>query len=206
MPQASIALWTPSLELSHAAGVGQVSLHKGGGGMKVLCPPHVWRGYPTYTWRSGTHLLGLCLLFLVGAAGAGSHDALPGRQHLSVCSSPQPPSTHHLLPASHPCPHLPTPCRSLSVLRQGAMAGPGSVQGAPVEKRPGGGSAPHFLPLCKLPLWPALPGAPRSCLSPHPWGSLEGWLVKAPPIPAPLRAWGHPQRVPSLSPDKWAEA
>lgn len=65
-----------------------------------------------------------------------------------------------------PCPHLPTPCRSLSVLRQGAMAGPGGLRaprvvlwGSSQARRSAG---PHFLPLFKLPLRsrPPLPGAP----------------------------------------------
>lgn len=72
-------------------------------------------------------------------------------------------------------PVLPTPCRSLSVLRQGAMAwlGPAGTSCRPLGKQPGvaGRAAePHFLPLFKLPLGPPSPSQGASSSSPIPLG------------------------------------
>lgn len=64
----------------------------------------------------------------------------------SSCSVLWPPTP---LPAADPIPHLPTPCRSLSVLRQGAMAGLRGPRALHVLLR---GSSQGVARLCRAPL------------------------------------------------------
>lgn len=83
-------------------------------------------------------------------------------------------------------PGLPTPCRSLSVLRQGAMArpGPAGTSSRPVGKQPGvagRAAGPHFLPLFKLPLGPPPPpqGASSSSCPPSGQGHGRSLVVRS---------------------------
>ena len=141
-----------------------------------------------------------------GGLGSGESPCVALGAHVHTAGSPAPSWTAvwppALLPPRVRGPVVPTPCRSLSVLRQGAMArpGPAGTSSRPVGKQPGvagRAAGPHFLPLFKLPLGPPSPpqGASSSSCPPSGQGHSGSLVVRGPEVLH--KAGGHPPLGPS---------
>lgn len=106
-----------------------------------LCPCLFFPAQPAHCRLMGPLRPGTLSQCALSAARAAASSSIA-----SSCSVLWPPTP---LPAADPIPHLPTPCRSLSVLRQGAMAGLRGPRALHVLLR---GSSQGVARLCRAPL------------------------------------------------------